>query len=316
MSDFDTPYELFRAYEDGLQGYIMDMRAKDQFLSTQKYQYFSEPNIKGSGIGKRALLWQYAKKLDARCFTERQTTGDCVSHGSRNARDISRAVEILVKKEPEDWFQIGATEPTYGARGHGGEGMSPARASQFERDVGFLARTNYADVVDLTKYNSTIGTRWGASGVPEKVKDLCRKNKVGVISSVRTQEDLMDAMFNGYAAHSGQYAAWTPGSNSKGVHGRAPGGWNHDMCIAGYDDTKEFFPFRVWMIANSWGPWNQKPAGWPKEYGEWVPGMILTSAEDFDVCVSNNDCWTYGSIDGYPPQRLPDYGTVGLLRHG
>jgi hypothetical protein len=291
------------------------MRANVQFADTQRYQYFSEPNIKGSGIGKRALLWQYAKKLDSKCFTEKQTTGDCVSHGSRNARDITRAVEILVKKEPEDWFKMGATEPTYGARGHGGQGMSPGKASRFERDVGFLARHQYEGVVDLSKYNSSIGDRWGSSGVPQNVQELCRKNKVGLISQVRTQEDLMDAMFNGYAAHSGQYAAWTTGSNSKGVHGRAPGGWNHDMCIAGYDDSREFFPFRVWIIPNSWGPWNQKPTGWPKEYGEWIPGMILTSGDDFNVCVEANDCWVYGGIEGYPPQRLPDYGTIGLLRH-
>ncbi len=315
MSDMDTPLSLLSAYNDGLTGYIFDPRAKDEFLSSQSYQYFNEVNIKGSGKGKRALLWQYAKKLDSRSFTEAQTTGDCVSHGSRNARDISRAVEILVNKEPEDWFQLGATEPTYGARGHGGEGMSPARASTFERDVGFLARTKY-EPVDLTKYNSTIGSRWGSGGVPQAVQELCKKNKVGIISNVRSQEDLMDAMFNGYAAHSGQYAAWTPGSNDKGIHGRASGGWSHDMCIAGMDDSREFFPFRVWMIANSWGRWNQQPSKWPKEYGEWVPGMILTSADDFDVCVSNGDCWTYGSIQGYPPQRLPDYGTVGLLTHG
>jgi hypothetical protein len=240
---------------------------------------------------------------------------NCVSHGSRNARDITRAVEILVKKEPEDWFKKGATEPTYGARGHGGQGMSPGRASRFERDVGFLARHNYEGVVDLSKYNSSIGTRWGPKGVPQNVQELCKKNRVGLISQVRTQEDLMDAMFNGYAAHSGQYAAWTPGSNSKGIHGRAVGGWNHDMCIAGYDDSREFFPFRVWMIPNSWGRWNQKPKAWPKEYGEWVPGMILTSGDDFNVCVEANDCWVYGGIDGYPPQKLPDYGTVGLLQH-
>ena len=317
MSELDTPHALMKAYEDGLTGYIFDMRAKHEFLDGQKYQFFNEPNIKGSGIGKRALLWQYAKKLDSRCFTERQTTGDCVSHGSRNARDISRAVEILVKKEPEDWFHMGATEPTYGARGHGGEGMSPARASQFERDFGFLARTKYDGVFDLTKYNSSIGSRWGSSGgVPENVKELCKKNKVGVIANVKTQADLMDAMFNGYAAHSGQFAAWDAASNSKGIHGRASGGWNHDMCIAGYDDSKEFFPFRVWMIQNSWGQWNQKPKAWPKEYGEWIPGMILTSGDDFDVCVDSADCWTYGSIDGYPPQKLPDYGTIGLLNHG
>ena len=315
MSELDTPADCLKAYEDGLPGWTFDMRANVEFADTQKYQYFSEPNIKGSGRGKRVLLWQYAQKLDATCFTEKQTTGDCVAHGSRNARDITRAVEILVKKEPEDWFKKGATEPTYGARGHGGQGMSPGRASRFERDVGFLARHNYEGVVDLSKYNSSIGTRWGPKGVPQNVQELCKKNRVGLISQVRTQEDLMDAMFNGYAAHSGQYAAWTPGSNSKGIHGRAVGGWNHDMCIAGYDDSREFFPFRVWMIPNSWGRWNQKPKAWPKEYGEWVPGMILTSGDDFNVCVEANDCWVYGGIDGYPPQKLPDYGTVGLLQH-
>jgi len=299
-----------------MKGYIFDMRAKMEFLESQKYQYFDEPNIKGSGKGKRALLWQYATKLDKRCFTEKQTTGDCVSHGSRNARDMTRATEILVKKEPEDWFSMGATEPTYGARGHGGEGMAPARASQFERDVGFLVRTNYEGVVDLSKYSSSIGSRWGSAGVPENVKELCRKNKVGVITNVRTQDDLMDAMFNGYAAHSGQYASWAASPNSKNIHTRTPGGWNHDMAIAGYDSTLEYWPFTVWFIQNSWGPWNQPIKDWPKDYPPCPPGMIVTSAEDFNVCVDNGDCWTYGSVDGFPPQRLPDFGTIGMLHHG
>jgi hypothetical protein len=312
--EFETPHAAFSAYEQGMTGYVPNMREKMEFLDTQKYQYFSEVNIKGSGLGKRALLWHYAKKLDKRCFTERQTTGDCVSHATRNSRDITRAVQILVNRQPEDWFQLGATEPTYGARGHGGQGMSPGRAARFERDVGFLARTDYG-VVNLTAYNSKIGTNWGPKGVPKEVQELCSKNKVGVISNVRTQEDLMDAMFNGYCASSGQMASWSVDSNSKGIHYRTPKGWAHMMAIGGYDDSKEIFPFRVWMILQSWGQWNQKPKAWPKEYGEWEPGMILTSADDFHVCVEQGDCWVYGSVDGYPPQRLPDYGTIGLLSH-
>ena len=237
---------------------------------------------------------------------------NCVSHASRNARDITRAVSILVNREPYEWFKMGATEPTYGARGHGGQGMSPAVASRFERDVGFLARTDYG-VVDLSKYDGMLGARWGSSGVPKEVRELCAKNKVHRISLVKTQEELMDAMFNGYAAQSGQSAAWEAQSNSKGIHGRARMPWAHAMAIFFYDDSKEFFPFRVWGIGNSWGHWNQKPKAWPKEYPEWVPGMILTSAEDFDVCVSSGDCWVYGGVDGYPPQRLPDLGSIGLL---
>ena len=302
-----------RAYEDGMQGYIQDIREREAFLESQKYAYFDEPNIAGVGIGKRALLWQYALKLDPTAFTEKQTTGDCVSMGSRNARDVTRAVEILVNREPEDWFRRGATEPTYGARGHSGQGMSPARAAKFERDVGFLARTDYG-VVDLSKYNSSIGTAWGGTGVPQEVQDLCNKHRVVRIANVRTQRELMDAMFSGYAAHSGQSAAWEAEPSSKNVHERARKPWNHDMLIAGYDDSKEYWPFRVWFLINSWGRWNRPVPNWPKDYPPQVPGMIVTTDDDFDVCVSSGDCWVYGSIDGYPPQRLPDLGAIGLLR--
>lgn len=314
MSEELTPFQLMRSYEDGLPGYVPDEREKQDYLSSHRYGVFRAPNIFGSGRGKRALLWQYALKLDPLSFTERQTTSDCVSHGSRNARDMTRAVEILVKREPEAWFKRGATEPTYGARGHGGEGMSPARASRFERDVGFLARHDY-DVVDLSKYNGSLGARWGRTGVPSEVQELCRHNKVGQITLVRSQEELMDAMINGYAAHSGQSAGWASSPNDKNIHPRGRS-WAHDMAIAGYDDTLEYWPFRVWFIVNSWGPWNQPVKNWPKDFPPQVPGMIVTKAEDFDVCVSSDDCWVYGSIDGYPPQRLPDHGAIGMLHHG
>lgn len=305
--------DIVKAYAEGLTGYIDDPRAKAQYLESQKYGVFNEPNLRGMGAGKRAMLYAYARELDSKSFTEKQTTGDCTSHAHRNCRDITRAIDIRVNRKPYDWFQVGATEPTYGARGHAGEGMSPARAARFERDVGFLARKNYEGVVDLSRYNSSIGSRWGGGGVPSNVQELCRQNKVGVITNVRSQEELMDAMANGYGACSGQMAAWSSRANSKGVHPRTSPGWAHAMAIAFYDDTKEFYPFRVWGIVNSWGAWNQKPDYWPDAYPPYVPGMIITTADDFDVCVRSGDCWVYSAVDGYPPQKLPDYGTVGLL---
>lgn len=310
--------ELF-FYGDGavavMPGKLARCREKTRGASTKTVQYgFAQrikENVRSHFSGN---VYCIEVEGDHAFIANGYAVHNCVSHGSRNARDITRAVEILVKREPEEWFKMGATEPTYGARGHGGQGMSPARASKFERDVGFLARTDYG-IVDLTKYDSRIGARWGSSGVPRDVQELCSKNKVGVITLVRSQEELMDAMFNGYAAHSGQSAAWSVDSDKRGIHYRTARPWGHDMCVAGYDDSREFFPFRVWCIQNSWGAWNQKPKAWPKEYGEWVPGMILTSADDFDVCVKSGDCWVYGSIDGYPPQRLPDLGSIGLLRN-
>ena len=311
MSDF-VPLQ---AYDDGLQGWIDSPRDRVLWQESQSRPVYSEANLVGSGEGKRALLWQYARKLDPLSFTEKQTVGDCVAHGSRNARDCTRSVQILIENKAEAFLVRGATEPTYGARGHGGEGMSPSRASTFERDFGYLIRKKY-DAVDLTKYSGQLGAGWGVNGgVPKAVADLCREQKVGVIRQLTTVRDAMDAMANGYALHSGQYAKWAGTPNAENIHPRQAGGWNHDMATLGYDDTKEFWPFTVFFIQNSWGGWNQPVKDWPSSYPEQVPGMIVTKADDWAVCVTAGDAWAYGNVDGFPPQKLPDYGAIGLLQH-
>jgi hypothetical protein len=85
------------------------------------------------------------------------------------------------------------------------------------------------------------------------------------------------------------------------------------MATVGMDDTKSFWPFTVFFIVNSWGPWNSKPKDWPSDMPPWVPGMIVTTEEDWEVCVRSEDCYAYGNVDGFPPQRLPDLGAIGLL---
>jgi hypothetical protein len=222
-------------------------------------------------------------------------------------------VQVLLQQKPESFITRGATEPTYGARGHSGEGMVPASASAFEHEVGFLIRKKY-DPVNLTKYDGSIGARWGAGGVPRDVADLCRENKVGIIRQITTVRDAIDALANGYGIHSGQFAKWSGTPGSKNIHDRLLGGWAHDMATVGYDDTKEFWPFTVFFIQNSWGPWNQPVKDWPSSFPEQVPGMIVTKADDWAVCVNDGDCWAYGNVDGFPPQKLPDYGAVGLLQ--
>ena len=313
--ELNNPVGLLAAYEDGLKGYIDSPRERGLFSESQKQPVYAEPNTAGSGAGQRAILWAYTQSLDPLSFTETQTTGDCTSHCSRNAVDVTRSVQILVQKRPEDFVVRSATEPTYGARGHSGQGMSPAKAARFVNETGFLLRKKY-DIVDLTKYNSNTGANWGGSGVPENVKALCRNNKVGIIRQLTRISDAVDALFNGYAIASGQFASWAGAPNKDNIHPRTAGGWSHAMATVGMDFTRKHWPFDVFFIQNSWGKWNQPPKEWPSDYPAWVPGMIVTKAEDWAVCVEGGDCYAYGSIDGFPPQKLPDYGTIGLLNHG
>jgi hypothetical protein len=306
---FSSPEDLVRAYQlQGFQGYVPSERDKAEFLATNPVQYFQAPT---SGVGKRALLWGYLLQLDRTAFSERQTVGDCVSHGCRNARDCERSVSILLHGQVAEWRVRTATEPTYGARGHGGEGMSPARASRFERDVGFCPREDFPGVVDLSVYNGRLGANWGKQGgTPRAVQELCGRNKVGTIALIRTVEDAMSALANGYGIHSGQMAAWASRPNGRNVHPRITPGWAHDMATVGYDDTKEYWPFRVFFIANSWGRWNTPVPDWPSSYPPQVPGMIVTSEDDWAVCVRGGDCWAFSDVEGFPARKLPDLGTI------
>jgi len=310
-----TPQQLEDIYRAGFPGWNFDQREWDNFLAEDANRFQATDHLRGSGKGKAAYLWQSREKYDPGASGEEaQTTGDCVSHGDRNARDITRSVEIHIGNEPESNFKRGATEPTYGARGHGGQGMSPAVASRFVRDYGWLVRQNYSDLgVDLSRYNARIGINWGRSGVPEAVKEKCKEHNVGSYTIPHSVEDARDLMANGFAGHSGQSWGCSAESNRDGI-AITSARWNHDMCVAGMDDTGKIYPAKygtVFLIWNSWGKWNRQPRVWPEEVlGPWPIGSFWVDEETFDrYFIGSGSIMFYSNLKGFPPQELPDYGT-------
>ncbi len=317
MSDvFQTPVQIRSAYENGLPGWQFDQGSMDALMADRKAMLFAEAalHLAGVGKGKMALLWRSREKYDPGAFgDEAQTTGDCVSHGSRNAREVTRSVEIHIKREPEEFFLRTATEPTYGARGHGGQGMDPARATRFESDFGFLFRQAYP-FVDLSVYDSRIGSRWGSRGVPEEVEEECRKHNVGQWVAPTSVDEVKDLLFSGYALHSGQNFGVKSSSDSRGI-AIPSGSWAHDMATVGYDDTREVYPVCVFLVANSWGQWNQRPKVWPEDrYGPWPKGSFWL-AEDVYArhFVGSRSIFAYCDIQGVPQKPLPDYGNLDSI---
>ena len=140
-----------------------------------------------SGKGKLSLPYKSVLKFDKNPYNERQTTGDCVSHGTRNACDVSRAVEIDIGGERESWMAKGATEAIYGARGWSGEGMSCSRAAEFVTKIGgIIVRKNYPGIADFSKYNGSLGAGWGGRGLPDKVLDLANDHQMRTTSLIKT----------------------------------------------------------------------------------------------------------------------------------
>ena len=98
-----SPEELYNNYKNGFSGCLWEQHVFDHLLETSKYAYFKDgaKKITDSGKGKLSTPFKSVLNFDKKAYTERQTTGDCVSHATRNAVDLSRAVEIDIKGEKE-----------------------------------------------------------------------------------------------------------------------------------------------------------------------------------------------------------------------
>jgi hypothetical protein len=303
MSRF-TSQELYNNYRKGFSGCLWEQHVYDHLMEVSKYPLFGDANkkIKTSGKGKLSTPYKSVLKFDKNPYNERQTTGDCVSHATRNACDVSRAVEIDVHNEREGWIARGATEAIYGARGHGGQGMSCSRAAEFvSKNGGIVLRKNYKSVADFTKYNGNLGAGWGGRGLPDPVIDLANDHQIKTVSLVRTIEEARDALANGYGLSVCSNYGFSNKRDKKGV-ANVSGNWAHAMAWIACDDTGSE---PLFLVQNSWGKWND---GGHPEWGNIPDGSFLIRAEVAAGMLAANGSYAFSNFDGFPLQKLPDYG--------
>tara|TARA_B100001778_G_scaffold56804_2_gene43794 strand:+ start:505 stop:1425 length:921 start_codon:yes stop_codon:yes gene_type:complete len=297
---FNEPRELLKAYKEGFSGAWCDPEETDKLLGELPHPLFGlvASDLYSTGEGKIALLYKSAQKHDPTFGAhERQTTGDCVSHATRNAVDATRCHEI-VGGQREDFVARGATEAIYGSRGHGGQGMSCSVAARFvHQNGGILLRKDYG-FVDLSKYNSSTGTRWGRSGVPSEVTNEGKKHQVKTISLINTVEQARDAIANGYALSVCSNYGFSSKRNSEGI-ARRSGSWNHAMSWTAMDDSREVHNETLFLIQNSWGAFN----GGPKKHGQ-PDGSFWIREKDAAGMLAQNGSWVFSDVDGFPPRKV------------
>ena len=298
--DFSTPAKTLKTYRAGFAGVDCDMADVDKLLGELKHPVFGAAayDLYGSGEGKLALLYKAIQKHDPSFgYDERQTTGDCVSHSTRNAVDVTRCHEIL-NGESEAWVARGAVEAIYGSRGHGGQGMSCSVAARFvHKNGGILLRKDYG-FVDLSKYDSKIGTRWGRTGVPSEVKNEGKKHQVTTISNIRTVEEARDAIANGYAISVCSGYGFSSRRNKDGIASRS-GSWSHAMSWVAMDDTREIHNETLFLVQNSWGVWN----GGGKRYDQ-PDGSFWIREKDARGMLSGGGAWVFSDVDGFPARKV------------
>lgn len=299
-----SPEQWYNEYRKGFRGCVFEPHHFDHLMSTLKYPLFGsvKGKIHGSGKGKLSLPYKSVVKFDKNPYNERQTTGDCVSHATRNACDISRAVEIDLHKERESWIARGATEAIYGARGWSGEGMSCSRAAEFVTKIGgIMVRKNYSGIVDLTKYNGSLGAGWGGRGLPDKVLDLANDHQMKTTSLIKTVEEARDALANGYGIAVCSDYGFSSKRDNKG-YAKVSGSWAHAMAWIACDDTGSDCSF---LIQNSWGKWND---GGHPSWGPIPDGSFLIHSDVAEGMIKQNGAYAFSGFDGFPLQKLSSYG--------
>ena len=308
MDTFSSPRELLNAYRNGFEGSICDPEETAELLAKLKTPIFGATAYRlfGSGEGKLSLPFKSLLKFDSSFGpSERQTTGDCASHSTRNAGDITRAVEIDIKGELESFETRSATEAIYQSRGHRGQGMTCSGAAKYVHSKGgILLRKDYGEV-DLSTYNSALGA---SHQIPSKIYSTeAKKHQVKTISMITTVEEARDALSNGYALSVCSGYGFSSRRDTNGIAKRGSG-WNHAMAWIACDDTKKRFRETLFLVQNSWGKWNSGP----KVHGQ-PEGSFWIREKAARGMLAEQGSWVFSDVEGFPARNLPDYGTSSYL---
>jgi hypothetical protein len=306
--DFNTPDDILEIYNNGFEGAVCDPEETSELLGRLKTPLFGAAAYKlfGSGEGKLSLPFKSLLKFDSGFGpAEKQTTGDCVSHATRNAIDITRAVEIDIKGESESFEARGATEGIYQSRGHRGQGMSCSGAARYVHEQGgILIRKRYNDI-DLSVYNSGLGAN---HRIPNSVYITeAKKHQVKTVSMITTIEEARDSLANGYGISVCSNHGFASERDSNGI-ARKSGSWAHAMAWIACDDTRKRHNETLFLVQNSWGRWNSGP-----RVHDQPEGSFWIREKDARDMLASRGAWVFSDVDGFPARDLPDYGTSSYL---
>ncbi len=317
--------EVIDRYNKGFAGAYRDPEAKAELMSYlpfpdgEKVAY--DNGLVGTGEGKLSIPFLAAYKHWPKCWPcPGQTTGDCVSHAGKNSGIVLIGVECeLAQPDPvtgviEGWPEVSseaeeqgvvACEPIYGYRGHGGQGASCDRLIKYTCEVGgIMLRKAYPELnLDLTKYNASIGIRWGGSGgPPDAVNQEGKKHQIRTATSCDTHEIARDFVANGYPIWCCSGLGWSSTRDENG-YSRQQGGWSHSWDVVGMDyrkETIEKYGFPLFLFLHDWARWN---SGGRRILGtdiDIAEGMFWGDARLLNRC----EMYAMSNFNGFPGRAI------------
>lgn len=325
--------KVIEMYGSGFAGAFQEPEQREKFVAAlpvaSGMAVASQFGLTETGKGKLSLPYIFAHKHYPKCWpSPAQETGSCVSKAAKNCSIVLIGVESeLATPDPvtgkvEGWPVVSAkaeengvvaSEPSYGYRGHSGQGASCGRLQNYMVSKGgVILRKNYTEIgIDLEEADDMLGAGWGWNGTPEKLNAIGREHQIRTATECENHEVCRDFVANGYPIWVCSDYGFSSSRDANG-YSRRSGSWSHSWIVAGYDDrdqTKQMYGGPLFLFLHDWGgSWN---SGGRRILGTNIDiplGCFWSDARLLDNCETT----AMSSLNGWPRQKLPDWGFGGF----
>lgn len=299
-------------------------RAIDEAKGENPEYYFGDASkfiAAGVGDGKAAFPYKCWMELDPLGMSGSQLTNECTSWGARCNIEICRAVDIVIRNEPESYIKRQTHAVLYGGRNYRGDnGADPITIHKNATKNGIALEQAYCGgKYDFTNYRDAhrLGIQFGG-GIPSDLLAEISGQKSEQYAVLRSPQELRDALFNGNGIGVGHGTCTTSLGGKDGLSWLADTGRRncaHEECIIGYDDTRKYHKECLYVWDNSYD--RQAPAaGMPDEYkhkGVFPSGAYVLTEADTMQRVSNGVAVSNSMVKGFPVRVLPAYATESVF---
>lgn len=209
----------------------------DPFKLEGKSKKKSKSRKVGSGNSRKQFISKIIRQVVGRdLLNYAQQAGSCVSEGARTSCNGLAATNVLLLNKPEKFKESYApyhystmrtlVAPKHGTRfGCNDDGGIGSYMAEAFGEYGNL----FKDTEGLPDYTgqASIARQWGCYQPKKEYIELAKQHLVKKVARLRTWEDMVDAMSNGYPVHFCSMLSFQMQPNSQGFHEQTREGWAH-----------------------------------------------------------------------------------------
>jgi hypothetical protein len=262
------------------------------------------PHLAGTWDGKSDIkLWDACIKVTgANLPADKQTIGDCVSHGHARGIDYLQCVQIALNKANINEFVEGKES----AMSEGLYGNMRKRAGQLSYSDGASGiwavdslLKDGCPVRNGKPYDGSLAKSYGAKGTPDAIYQSGVSRLLKQYILVKTPDEAADLLSNGYPITICSNQGFTMKRDADGIC-EASGSWSHCMLIIGMLMTAGV---RTFVILQSWG--QNTPSG---PVTRNMPDNSFCCRESaFTRILNARDSYGLTSIPGFPSQDIMNF---------